>query len=145
MAMTMRDGFSNAVVLALAAGLAGSACAAMPAHHAAPASHAEQAEAVAGEAVVLSFGPGSAMLSTPMRQRVDALARRLLAEPSLRLVVEGSADAAEADAPALAARRADVVRRWLVSSGIDASRIDVGQAVVAQADGRQATLRLVGR
>ena len=84
-----------------------------------------------GQAQWLPFGRDSAMLSTPVRQQLDAASRRLLAEPRLRLQVQARARAGEADPQALAQRRADIVLRWLASNGVDRARVEPAAADIA--------------
>lgn len=101
------------------------------------------AQPAAAGPVVLAFGPNSAMLSTSMRQRLDAVGARMSAEPRLRVQVAASADVQEANAHELAARRADVALRWLASFGIDRSRIALQPVQVLPGGARQAVLQWV--
>lgn len=92
----------------------------------------------------IAFGPGSAMMSTAVRQQLDAIAMQMRDRPGLRLQVRGFAAREEADAPALAVRRAELVRRWIGSTGIAAARFDIQPAEVGDgASARRVELRLL--
>ena len=57
---------------------------------------------------------------------LDEAARILMDHPDLRVSVEGHTDAMGSDAynQALSERRAQAVKRYLVSAGVDASRLE---------------------
>lgn len=77
--------------------------------------------------VPLSFGQGSAEVDRDPKNAVvlAAIARYLAAKPDLRLRVEGHTHdrVAPAVSATLSAARAEAVVRWLVTEGVDASRL----------------------
>jgi outer membrane protein OmpA-like peptidoglycan-associated protein len=84
------------------------------------------AEAATPPAAVVAYFPtGGADLGAAARGDLDRLAASLAGDERMRVVVESHADArGEAGANrALAERRADAVRRYLASHGVDAERI----------------------
>jgi len=65
-------------------------------------------------------------LDTDARETLDASVKWLLSKPSLRITIEGNCDGRGTREYnlTLGQRRSDSVRTYLVSSGVDASRID---------------------
>ena len=66
------------------------------------------------------FAVNAAGLDAPARQVLDGVAQWLHVNPAIQIVIEGHADARGTPAHnlALAARRAEAVRDWLVHRGI---------------------------
>ena len=87
--------------------------------------------------LLLKFGDGSTRLSTRDQSTITSyariFARRLAADPSLRLMLKGSADSTEPQAAALAVARLVAVRRLLVEQGISLDRIRSESGVVEKA------------
>jgi outer membrane protein OmpA-like peptidoglycan-associated protein len=75
----------------------------------------------------LHFGVGRADVSQAMKGQLDRTARWLAANADSRIAIEGHADpSGNADANmALSRARAEAVRDYLQSAGVDASRMDV--------------------
>jgi peptidyl-prolyl cis-trans isomerase SurA len=67
------------------------------------------------------FEPGKNSLPTAAQTRLDELARRMLADPTLSLEVKGHQEGSEA--AAVANRRAQEVLSYLVQKGVPASRV----------------------
>lgn len=75
----------------------------------------------------IHFGWSEALLIPESHAKLDAIAARLLREPSIeRLRIEGHTDSEGDDDHnrQLAQRRADVVAAYLISKGVDASRLE---------------------
>jgi outer membrane protein OmpA-like peptidoglycan-associated protein len=66
---------------------------------------------------------GVSRVDNACKRVLDDVALRLKNEPNAKLVVVGYADPKEPRAPALAAKRAELVKQFLGEKGIDASRI----------------------
>lgn len=77
--------------------------------------------------VEIHFGTGSASVSGGWQKQLDRTAKWLAANADARIVVEGHADpSGNPDANmALSRTRAEAVRDYLTSAGVDSSRIDV--------------------
>lgn len=78
-------------------------------------------------ALTLDFGPRLLMFNRATRHRAFAIARRMKASPTQRLVLVGYADelgTAEANRE-LSLRRAQVVRDYLANLGVPAARVEV--------------------
>lgn len=82
----------------------------------------------------IGFASSSSALSTDAGSQLEAIAAKLAASPDLSLVVSGSS--APAESPDLAGERAQAVIDALVASGIDPSRLSLGNA---RADGAVVT------
>jgi outer membrane protein OmpA-like peptidoglycan-associated protein len=92
-----------------------------------PAPAGLEAESAEPAGAVAHFATNRATLSGESRRAVEAVATRLLVEPSLRISVDGHADhrGAEPHNEALARRRAERVADHLVAQGVERARITV--------------------
>ncbi|MEO8030572.1 MAG: OmpA family protein [Gemmatimonadota bacterium] len=81
-------------------------------------------------AVLVHFDVGQARLQPDGRDALDRKVTILNANPMVRLRITGACDdrGSEAYNQGLGQRRAGVVRRYLISKGIDATRLDVMSA-----------------
>ncbi len=71
------------------------------------------------------FEAGKAELVTPVKQSLDQIAAFLIESDHIELLeIEGHSDPSETDVEALAQRRADAVRDYLVSRNVDAKRLE---------------------
>jgi outer membrane protein OmpA-like peptidoglycan-associated protein len=75
-----------------------------------------------------SFRAGSARVDNVCKRVMDDVALRLQNDPRSRVVLIGYSDPKEARAARLAQTRADEAKKYLVSKGIDAGRVDARSA-----------------
>ncbi|MEX3918177.1 efflux RND transporter periplasmic adaptor subunit [Paraburkholderia sp. BR10872] len=82
---------------------------------------------VLGEHTALYFASGSASLDAQSADALAAVARRLVAEPGMRVVISGYTDSSGSQAAneRLAAARAGTVRAALVVAGVKSERIEM--------------------
>ncbi|MEM5315311.1 efflux RND transporter periplasmic adaptor subunit [Paraburkholderia sp. JHI869] len=82
---------------------------------------------VLGEHTALYFASGSASLDAQSADALAGVARRLVAEPGLRVAISGYTDSSGSQAAnaRLAKARADTVRSALVVAGVKAERIEM--------------------
>lgn len=81
-----------------------------------------------GDTLTLPFGPQDATLAAESRQRLDALADRMVSTPALNaqiLAYAGSTDGGPSQARRLSLTRALAVRGALLDHGIASTRIEV--------------------
>jgi peptidoglycan-associated lipoprotein len=73
----------------------------------------------------LDFAPGEAALTPVSREKIEVLARQMIANPRLDALVEGHADlrGTGAASVALAGRRASAAAAYLIERGVAADRI----------------------
>lgn len=95
-----------------------------------PAQPAEPADVAAFETVVLrpvNFQHDRADLTEPSKATLDTLAQRLKSQPDMKVTIEGHADATGSDQynQQLGQRRAETVRRYLMSQGVQAENLEV--------------------
>ena len=93
----------------------------------------ESAEVAALETVVLrpvNFQHDRAELTAPSRQTLDEVAAHLKAHPQVKLTIEGHADETGSAAynQRLGQRRAESVRNYLVSKGVQAQNLEIASA-----------------
>ena len=99
----------------------------------ASAAPAEPADVAAFETVVLrpvNFQLDRAELTAPSKKTLDEVAARLKAHPEMKLTIEGHADetgSAEYN-ERLGQRRAESVRDYLVSKGVNAQNLQIASA-----------------
>ncbi len=73
----------------------------------------------------VKFDPGAVTPKPQSAPLLDELARRLKIHPKACVELEGHADRSESDTQRLSVRRAEEVKRQLVSRGVEAGRIRV--------------------
>ena len=83
---------------------------------------------VAGETVMVPFGPGAAELPDDSRPALDSVVSQLAADSAIRLQLKAYASAEDTAASAarrLSLSRALAVRSYLIDAGVSSTRIDV--------------------
>lgn len=118
----------------------------------APVAAEPQAEAAAFETVVLrpvNFQSNRADLTQPSRDTLDEIAQRLSAHKDMKVLIEGYTDATGSEQynRQLGRQRAEAVRDYLVSRGVDAGSLEVASRGPANpvADNRTAEGRARNR
>lgn len=119
-----------------------------------PAKDVIRVSAIAAESprLVVQFGDGNVRLGGRDQSTITSyarvFARRLAADPLLRLTLKGNADSAEPEAAALAVARLIAVRRLLVEQGMPLGRIRSESGVIEKTGShpfRQLTAEIVAR
>ncbi len=77
------------------------------------------------EVILDGFAPGKADLTAGHKAQLDGVVTKMKADTATKVQLGGAADLKEPDGPGVSQKRADATQAYLVSKGIDATKISI--------------------